>query len=124
MKRMIVAGVLLVLIFFGWAWEEMTVEKICGDTQERLDEIEKLILEGKDITKDAMNLEEIWSKNERRLDIIVPHDETDVISVEVVRLLYHAEAGDGKSAILAVREIREYITEIERKLKVNLTNIF
>ena len=124
MRKMIVATVILSLIFAGWMWEENKVRSICDRAVDSLEIIEEKLSDKDAALAEVFKFEKNWHRDERWLDVITPHDNTDVINVEVVRLLYHVETGNRQSAVLALREIEEYITETKRKVKVNLTNIF
>lgn len=126
MRKMLVALSIFIVIFTLWQAEQQSIKKICTEMPQRLEEIEYCIRENNipKATELTEGFKTEWEKKEAVLDVLTPHDDTDEINLNIVRLERYLEIGEGSLVIGVIDEINEHFREINKKISVHYTNIF
>ena len=126
MRRMIIGVVILICLFVGWLWEKNQVGTICSDMDKKLELIDTTLLQGDwERGKELMDsMKNHWLEKEKILDMLTPHDDTDEINLDMVRLERYIEQNNLFAGNILINELREHFEEIQTKLQVDYTNIF
>lgn len=126
MKRMMVGLIILLSLFSGWLWEKHVIGEVCTEMVQSLDEISFASEEGEreKLIKLTEDFAGKWTKKERLLDMLTPHDDTDEINLNLVRLKEYSRKNNFMAVDVIVKEMKKHFEEIEEKLQVNYTNIF
>ena len=126
MRRMILAGVIALTIALLGIWEQNCIRSVCSDMKEKLTETERLIQKG-EYEKAENNTEDVkkfWQKQENILDVLIRHDDTDDITLDIDVLKRYISLEDKTLALASVDELRGQFDEIREKTKIHYTNIF
>ena len=123
---MIVAGVILVVIaLLGW-WEQDCIRSACSDMKEKLSVTEELIEKGdyKAAEENTRKVKQFWDNKENILDVLIRHDDTDDITLDLVVLKRYISLQDKTLALSCVDELCGQFDEIREKTKIHYKNIF
>lgn len=122
---MTVAVVILLLIGAGSMWENYKITTICSSCIEKLDTIEK------SITNKNFDMEEsgfgefktYWGSNEKFLDAISSHDDTDGINASIVRLKQTLKSENYQSSMLVIHEMKLQFELVNERIETEISNI-
>ena len=126
MRRMIIAGIIVLIIALLGVWERTAVTKACEDMTLRLTQIGELIEKGDYISayENAEKINGFWEKKERVLDVLIRHEDTDDIALDIDVLERYILLEDKTLSLSTVDEISGQLEEIQKKTRVHYTNIF
>lgn len=117
MRKMVVAILILAAILAGTYFEQKTIKEVCTLMSQELEAVER------DMTK-VDEFAQLWSKKEKIMDTLTPHDDTDQINISLANLKGYISNNDFNAAKVVLGQIKERFEEIERKSRINYTNIF
>lgn len=122
MRKMLVAAIILALIVTAWSIEGRLINKACDGM---LDSIEKLRrADEDDLEKIISKVDAKWENEEKILDVLTPHEDTDEINVDWARFTSCVRAKNYPTALLVLDEMQQHFEEIRKKTKVDIQNIF
>lgn len=122
MRRMLVAAVILGLIIWGWSIEEKVIGEICGKMIENVEKMQNAT--GDELDSLIEKTRKEWSENEKILEMLTPHEDTDDINVNWESFNAKVKAGNYSAAKVTLAEMGQHFKEMKSKIKVNFQNIF
>lgn len=120
------AGVILVVIALSSWWEQSCIIGICADMKEKLSVTEELLQTGdyEKAEENTKSVKKFWENKENILDVIIRHDDTDDITLDIVVLERYISLRDKTLALSVLDELCGHFDEIRGKTKIHYTNIF
>lgn len=86
MKRLIAAGILLVLVITAYIYGYLYIEATCDTANKYLKKCISVYDADKDALKEAEKLEEYWSSKEKGLSFFANHSDIDEIELAISSL--------------------------------------
>ena len=91
MKRLIAAGVLIVLVIGIYISSYFYIDRVCEETEKLLNECVSAYNNNQKIETNITELENYWSSKEKVLSIILNHNSIDEIESAIESLSVHSK---------------------------------
>lgn len=121
--RMVIAIVLCVLLITGGILEEIYVEKLFTDFEEKLEELS--VAPGDDYDMDKLqDVYDWWLKKIKTLHMFLPHIPLNDITLALGEMKGAVQSGDADSATAQLNRIRAVIETLRDTFSLSASNIF
>ena len=124
MKRLIPAGILLVLVIVTYVTSLFFITDSCDKTKKLLDNSVTTYTQNKTAEKEAKAVEKFWNKKEPLLSVFVNHDRIDDIETAISLLNVYAKNPDNQLFYEYADNIEMLIHQILEDTKFTMHSIF
>ncbi len=124
MKRLIPAGILLILIILAYFSSQSYIMDTCNDARELVEICEKDYRDGKDAYQAAEKIEHLWEDNEKPLSFFVNHDRIDDIELELSSLLLYSRSDEEELFYEHIERLKMLLHQLKEDTKINAHSVF
>ena len=124
MKRLIPAGILLILITLAYFLSQSYIIDTCDDAKELVEICEEDYRGGKDAYLAAEKIEHLWEENEKPLSFFVNHDRIDDIELELSSLLLYSRSDEEELFYEHIERLKMLLHQLKEDTKINAHSVF
>lgn len=125
MRKMAVAVFLLGVIAALGFYESYKIENICSLDGEKTEEILKSVEENdfSAAREEMKNFKDKWEKDEKFLDAVTTHEDTDTVNVLLCELEENIHQENLKEARMVIQKLKLQFEHILKRSEIKITNI-
>ncbi len=125
MRKMAIAALLLAVIIFLTMYESGKIEDIClynmAQMEKLDDDIERRDFES--AQKELLKIKEKWEKDEKFLDAVTTHEDTDTVNVLFTEIGANIRHEDFESAQTVADKLKLQFEHIRKRSEIKISNI-
>lgn len=124
MKRLIIAGLLLVLVIATYLTSLFYITDSCDNAKNMVEKTIQVYSENKTAENNAKLLEKFWNKREPLLSVFVNHDRIDDIETAISLLNVYAKIPENELFYEYADNVKILIHQIMEDTKFTMHSIF
>lgn len=124
MKRLIIAGVLLILVVATYVTSLFYITNSCDKAKSMVEQSTKAYSQNKTAENEAKSLEDYWNKREPLLSVFVNHDRIDDIETAISLMNVYAKIPNNELFFEYADNVKILIHQIIEDTKFTMHSIF
>ncbi len=124
MKRLIPAGILLLLVILSYALSLTYITKSCDKTKDLINQSIEIYSQNKTAENKTKEIKEYWQKEEKMLSFFVNHTHIDKIEQAISTLNIYAKEEDNVLFYEYADLIKVMLHQIEEETRITVHSIF
>lgn len=124
MKRLIIAGVLLILVVATYLTSLFYITNSCEKAKSMVEQTTKVYTQKKTAENEAKSLEDYWNKREPLLSVFVNHDRIDDIETAISLMNVYSKIPNNELFFECADNVNVLIHQILEDTKFTMHSIF